>query len=31
MNDVITYCDVVEDCAECPIYGNMCDGRGDDE
>lgn len=31
MSDVITYCDVIDDCTECPRYADDCDGRGDDD
>ena len=31
MNDRITYCDVIEDCSDCPIYAQTCDGRGEEE
>lgn len=31
MIDVIRYCDVIDNCADCPIYGDMCDGRCDDD
>lgn len=31
MTDRITYCDVIEDCRECPIYAQTCDGRGEEE
>lgn len=30
MTDIITYCDI-NTCAECPRYGDDCDGRGEDE
>lgn len=26
MTDFITYCDVIENCADCPRYGDDCDG-----
>ena len=31
MIDVIRFCDVIDNCADCPNYGDVCDGRGDDE
>ena len=27
MSDRITYCDIFDDCRECPRCGNDCDGR----
>lgn len=30
MTDRITYCDVITDCRECPIYAQTCDGRGEE-
>lgn len=27
MDDRITYCDIFEDCTECPRYADDCDGR----
>ena len=28
MNDeILTYCDVINDCTECPLYADNCDGR----
>ena len=27
MTDIITYCDVIAECEDCPIYGNDCDGE----
>ena len=30
MTDIITYCDVIEDCKDCPRYADDCDGRGED-
>jgi len=29
--DILTYCDVIEDCKDCPRYADDCDGRGEDE
>ena len=29
--DIVTYCDVIDDCEECPRYGDDCDGRGDED
>lgn len=26
MTDIITYCDVIEDCKDCPRYAWECDG-----
>lgn len=26
-----TLCDVIDNCTECPRYGDDCDGRGDDD
>lgn len=31
MTDIITYCDVIEDCKDCPRYAWECDGREEDE
>lgn len=31
MIDVIRFCDVIDNCADCPIYGDTCDGRCDDD
>lgn len=31
MSDAITYCDVIEDCTECPRYADDCDGREERE
>lgn len=31
MTDNIKLCDVIDNCTECPRYGNDCDGRGDDD
>ena len=31
MADNIKLCDVIDNCAECPRYGDDCDGRGDDD
>lgn len=31
MTDRITYCDVIEDCRECPIYAQTCDGKDGEE
>ena len=28
---MITYCDVIDRCEDCPRYGDDCDGRGEDE
>ena len=28
--DVATYCDVIEDCTQCPRYADDCDGREKD-
>ena len=30
IDDVVTYCDINE-CPDCPRYGDDCDGRCDDE
>lgn len=29
--DIVTYCDVIDRCEECPRYGDDCDGKGEDE
>lgn len=29
--EMITYCDVIDRCEDCPRYGDDCDGKGDDE
>jgi len=26
-----TLCDVIDNCTECPRYGDDCDGRGEEE
>ena len=31
MCDVVTYCDVIDSCEDCPRYADDCDGRGDDD
>lgn len=31
MTDRITYCDVIDDCRECPIYAQTCDGKDEEE
>lgn len=31
MTDFITYCDVIQNCEECPRYGDDCDGRSEEE
>ena len=31
MIDIIRFCDVIDNCADCPIYGDTCDGRRDDD
>ena len=31
MTDIITLCDVVDNCGMCPRYGDDCDGKGDDD
>lgn len=31
MCDVVTYCDVIENCEDCPRYADECDGRSDDD
>lgn len=31
MVDVIRFCDVIGNCADCPIYVDTCDGRCDDD
>lgn len=31
MTDVVKMCDVIDNCTECPRYGNDCDGRGEEE
>lgn len=31
MTDRITYCDVIEDCRDCPIYAQTCDGKEEEE
>jgi len=29
--DYVTYCDVIEDCTQCPRYANDCDGRSESD
>ena len=29
--DIATFCDIFEDCKDCPRYGDDCDGRPEDE
>lgn len=29
-DDIVTYCDVISDCRECPKYGDDCDGDPED-
>ena len=31
MTDNIKLCDVIDNCVDCPIYADCCDGRGDDD
>ena len=31
MTDYIRYCDVIDRCEECPIYGKSCDGKGEED
>jgi len=31
MTGVIRFCDVIENCEDCPNYGDVCDGRGDED
>ena len=31
MTDIIKICEVVDNCEECPRYGDDCDGEIDDE
>lgn len=31
MSERIKFCDVIDDCADCPRYGDDCDGRGEEE
>lgn len=26
MTEVIRFCDVIENCEDCPVYGDVCDG-----
>ena len=30
-DDIVTYCDVIDNCEECPRYGDNCDGNFDEE
>ena len=30
MTDVVKICDVIENCTDCPKYGDDCDGRGEE-
>lgn len=31
MIDVIRFCDVIDNCADCPLYADTCDGRTDED
>lgn len=31
MIDIIRFCDVIDNCADCPIYADTCDGRTDED
>jgi len=28
--DVVTFCELFDDCTDCPRYGDDCDGRGEE-
>ena len=30
-DDIVTYCDIHDECSECPRCGDTCDGREDDD
>lgn len=29
--DIVTHCDIFNNCEDCPRYGDDCDGRGEDD
>lgn len=31
MTGIIRFCDVIENCEDCPNYGDVCDGRSDED